>query len=428
MNLTPESDLLLACTGHFAGTCGDADVVERARRIEDWSAVIDLARAHWMEPLVAWQLKSICPDLLDPDLSAHLDQMLRFNTAKHLLLSADLIKVLAILEAEQIAAVTLKGPVLAATLCDDIPWRDSCDLDLLVRRADISRAKDALLAAGYRLDSQLPPGEEKAAFHWRSQLVLVRDGISPAIDLHWQLLPSLFPAARHLESVWDRVQPAMFQGRKVLVLSPEDQLVFLCAHAARHSWHSLRLAADIARLIHVRAELDWEGLLESARKSDAGRVLALGLWLANRLLQVKLTAPVLEFVNASIGEKRFARDLLDNLLTTVADQHEAPSDFGLQLRLAPGLWAKIRCAGAFALLPSDSDGALSLPAPLYFLYYLYRPLRLTAKYITKLLRLDSAAQTSSYSSAPNPIPACHLVISTEPGDSGRREINAKRFV
>ncbi len=397
MSLTPETDLLLTCTRHFAGTCGDADVIERARRIQDWPAVMDLARTHCMEPLMGWQLKSLCPDVVDGDFSAHLDQVLRFYTARHLMLSANLIKVLGILEGEGIQAVALKGPVLAAMLCDDIPWRDSCDLDLLVRRGDITRAKDVLIAAGYRLDTQLPPGEEKAAFHWRSQLVLVHDGINPAVDLHWQLLPSLFPAARYLESVWERVEPAMFQGRKVITLSPEDQLMFLCGHAARHSWQSLRLAADLGRLIHLHdgrsgrpgaplRALDWERVIAAARKADGSRVLALGLWIVNRLLEVQLPQPARAYADGSIGEKRFAHGLLERMLAITPEEQERSSEFGLQLRLAPGMWPKIRCAAAFALLPSDADGALQLPAPLYLLYYLYRPLRLIAKYGARAVR------------------------------------------
>ena len=149
---------------------------ESARDIQDWDAVMELARAHWVEPLMAWYLKTGCADLLDSRTIAILDGILRYCAASHLMLCVTLRNILGVLAQHNIAVVPVKGPVLAEMLCDEIPWRDSVDLDLLVRRTDITRAKDALLAAGYRLDSDLPPGEEKAIFHWRSQLVLKRDG------------------------------------------------------------------------------------------------------------------------------------------------------------------------------------------------------------------------------------------------------------
>ncbi|HKD66041.1 MAG TPA: nucleotidyltransferase family protein [Candidatus Binataceae bacterium] len=386
MNVTPETDLLLACARRFACTASPAEFRDRAGRITDWPAAISLARAHWMEPLAAWYLDTECAELLPSAIREVLRAAIHRSAVNFLLLSAELIKVLCVLDAGGIRVVPLKGPVLAAMLCDENPWRESCDLDLLVRPADITWAKDALIAAGYRLDSQLPGGEENATFHWRSQLVLTRDGIGPSIDLHWQILPSLFPCARYFDSAWNRLETTVFHNQEIPAFSPEDQLFFLCAHAARHSWQSLRLAADVARLIHIRPNLDWDWLIRSARAADGTMVMALGLWMVSRLLNVELPAPVLEFVNATIGAKVFAQRLLERLLST-PDENENFSDFGLQFKLAAGWWPKLQCTAAYALLPTDADGAsLRLPRWLYLLYYPYRPARLAVKHGNKLLK------------------------------------------
>ena len=353
---------------------------------------MDLARAHGMEPLAAWYLKTDCAGTFAPDFYDRMRAILRRNTANFVLLSTDLIKVLRILQARGIPVVPLKGPVLAVALFNEIPWRESCDLDLLVRRADVGRAKDALIEAGYQLDSQLRSGEENDAFHWRSQLVLFRDDVSPALDLHWELLPSLFPCARYFDSVWERLQNATFHGQEILTLSVEDQLFFLCAHAARHSWHSLRLAVDVARLIYVRPDLDWDSVIRAGRDSD-GTVLALGLWIVSHLLDVSLPESAMRYANEAIDGKPFASQLLERMMSVTPDQYENSSELRLQLRLAAGWWPKLRCAAGYVLLPTDADGALRLPASLFFLYYLYRPVRLTAKYGMKLFRVISGEVT-----------------------------------
>jgi hypothetical protein len=393
MPLNPATDLLLAIARRFAGTESPEGLRFRAGRISDWSAAIDLARAHGMEPLAAWYLNTDCAGMFAPDFYDSLHATLQRNTANFVLLSTDLIKVLRIFRARGIPVVPLKGPVLAVTLFNEIPWRESCDLDLLVARADVGRAKDALTAAGYQIDSQLRSGEENDAFHWRSQVVLFRDDVSPAIDLHWELLPSLFPCARYFDSVWERLQQATFHDQEILELSAEDQLFFLCAHAARHSWHSLRLAVDVARLIYVRPELDWDSAIRAAASSDGGKVLALGLWIVNHLLKVQLPETALRYATASIDGKPFAPHLLERMLTVTPEQYESSSELRLQMRLADGWWPKLRCAAGYILLPTDADGALRLPASLFFLYYLYRPVRLTAKYGMKLFRLISGDVT-----------------------------------
>jgi hypothetical protein len=385
--ISAEARLLLSCVRCFAGTGGTGAIRDSVREIHDWDALMELARAHWIEPLVAWYLKTNCADLLDPGMLANQGAIVRRCMAHYLMLCVSLRKVLDLLAKHHIVVVPVKGPALSAMLCREIPWRESCDLDLLVRPADITGAKDALLAAGYRLDSDLPQGEEKAIFHWRSQLVLEHHGGGPAIDLHWQLLPSLFPAARHFDSAWQRVQCASFDNREILALSNEDQLFFLCAHAARHSWRSLRLAADVARLIHVCPRLDWDSLIRSSRVSDGATVLTLGLWVVTRVLEVKLPEAVRRYIDGEVGGKQFAHQLVEHLRTARMDGNAPVSEFGLQFKLASGWWPKMRCAAGYALLPTNADAeGLRLPQSLSFLYYPYRPLRLALKYSARWVK------------------------------------------
>ena len=396
MQLTPETDLVLAIARRFAGSETPEGLRLCASRISDWSVAMSLARAHGMEPLAAWYLNTDCAGVLATDFHDHLNAILQRNTAKFVLLSTDLIKVLRILESRGIAVVPLKGPVLATTLFNEIPWRESCDLDLLVTRADVGRAKVALVEAGYQLESELCADEEHAAFHWRSQVVLYLDDVSPALDLHWELLPSLYPCARYFESVWERLRHSTFHDEKILELSVEDQLFFLCAHAARHSWHSLRHAVDVARLIYVHPDLNWDSLIRAARESDGGMVLALGLWLVNRLLDVQLSETALRYANDAIDGKPFTYELLKRMLTMTPAQYETSSELRLQLRLADGWWPKLRCAAGYVLLPTTADGAIRLPRSLFFLYYLYRPVRLAAKYTGKLFRTISGEMTRNH--------------------------------
>ncbi|MDO8432478.1 MAG: nucleotidyltransferase family protein, partial [Candidatus Binatus sp.] len=243
------------------------------------------------------------------------------------------------------------------------------------------------LANGYRLDSRMPPGEETAAYHWNSQLAMVRDTPRVNVDLHWQMLPSLFPCASYFDTVWNRLRIARFEDHEILALSDIDLLLYLCAHGARHGWKDLRLSADLGRLIHLRADLDWDQLIRSSRQAGGERVLALGLQMVNRLIGVEYPANVAEFVQATMRDQQFARRLEENVLIEVPDGDETLAAFRLQFRLASGIAAKLRCALGFSLLPTEADASsLPLPPALFFLYYAYRPARLALKYGAMVLR------------------------------------------
>jgi len=391
MNVTQQMRMLLACARWFAGTGSLDDVRSLADGNPDWAAVIGLARAHGLAPLAAWCIETAVREHLGADVMAELRAIVHANAAKNLFLTAELLAVLRLFEERQIAVVPFKGPVLAALMSDAVAWRESSDLDLLVRPEDITRAKDVLLANGYRLQSHLPGTQETAAFHWNSQIILAANNNGAHVDLHWRLLPGPFPGAGCFDSVWQRLQPRTFQDRTVDGLSDEDLLLFLCAHGAKHSWQSLALAVDVAGFIRARRELDWELLIRRSRLADGELVLALGLWMANRLLGAELPPPVLERVNAAMNGQAFARRVLERILVELPEDYATPSEFWLQIRLAGSWRAKLRYAAGYSLLPTEADGAaLRLPPPLFFLYYPYRQARLAVKYGARLLRSGAA--------------------------------------
>jgi hypothetical protein len=80
---------------------------------------MDLARGHWMEPLVAWYLNIDCAGMFATDFDDGLRTTLHRSTTNLMLLSANLIKILRILKAHTIPVVPFKGPVLATMLCDE---------------------------------------------------------------------------------------------------------------------------------------------------------------------------------------------------------------------------------------------------------------------------------------------------------------------
>jgi len=108
---------------------------------------------------------------------------------------------------------------------------------------------------------------------------------------------------------------------------------------------------------------------------------------------VRLSETALRYASEAIDGKPFAYQLLERMLGMTPDQYETSSELQLQLRLADGWWPKLRCAAGYVLLPTTADGAIRLPRSLFFLYYLYRPVRLTAKYAGKFFRTISGEMT-----------------------------------
>ncbi len=381
--------LLLACARWFCAGAGGVSMREAADAIRDWDEALDVAAAHGLDALVAWCVAANCG-------ASHpraIHSRLRANLARNLALSIELISVLRLLRENRIDAIPIKGPVLAAALCGASAWRASSDVDVLVRPADITRAKKALADFGYRTISHLPWEQETARLHWNSQMTFVSPRGGLHLDLHWRMLPCGFPCARWFDSIWERAAAAQFEGEPISAIGPEDLLLYLCAHAAKHSWQSLCHAVDIA--LAMRLELDWELLFDYGRGCGGIRILATGLWMAHRLLGAPMPAGVQDRVESIVRRLRFAPRLVERITVRLPEDYATPSEFKLQIGLADGIGAKLRYAAAYALLPTEADAAsLRLPYRLSFLYYPYRQARLAFKYGGRIVRALGAADAS----------------------------------
>ena len=347
------SPLLLEC----ARARPDLDTVRRlAASVSDWSVVAGQATRHSVASLVSWYLNQACPE----GAPAPLGDQFRQNAGRNLLLTAELLRLLEIFEAASIPLVPFKGPALAWSLYETPALREMSDLDVLVWPRDADLAIGLLRSHGYRPHFSCV---DRRFFATNREMPLVREDGQVAVDLHWGLLPRYFPLDASV--FFERLAPVPIAGRQVPTFCPEDLLLFLCVHGSKHGWTSLAWLCDIARLLDRRA-VNWDGVLTRARANHVSRCLALGLSLARDLLGA--AAPELR-------RETLAATAREPLMNGSGDV-----SMRFQLALLERLTDKVRfCQGILAPTPADFE-SLHIPASLFPVYYLARPLRLAAKH------------------------------------------------
>ena len=391
-----HEELLLACARLDAERAARVAAIAAAREV-DWDALVRLARPHGMLPLVADALGEA--GVAPPAVRAALERALRDNLRRNVFLTAELFKLLALLEARGVPAVPYKGPALAALLYGNVGLRQFGDLDVLVRARDLGRAKELLLASGYSL---FAPWTRAQQFNHELNLVGV-DG-KLRVDVHGEIFPqsvlALDPAG-----VWARLRRTPLAGREVPSFSPEDLLLILCVHADSHLWERLAWIADIARLVEVERELDWAVLFARARASGSVRILSLGIALAADLL----AAPVPEHVAGRARAEPAVRALADEITARLFTERPGEATAQDLERSVFQLRSRERWRDRVRLLATPNEGdwdCFPLPAPLYPLYYVLRPFRLLAKYGAARRAVAIAVAAASLLAASSAV-ACH---------------------
>ena len=138
---------------------------------------------------------------------------------------------------------------------------------------------------------------------------------------------------------------------------------------------------DLANLIEVHREMDWEDVLRQAGEMRIERMVLLGLFLARDLTGVGLPERVIRKFETDPGIMKFVSRIYGRIF-----QNTFPSDgffeslsftLGLRVRLAD----KVRYCIDLGLTPTVGDWQyVSLPDSLFPLYYLIRPFRLALTY------------------------------------------------
>lgn len=370
-----ETELLLACARARAAP---AVIRELASSRIDWPRLLGLAQHHALAPLVSWRLREACAEAVPGETLDALNECFRRNVARSLFLTGELLEILGVLRAAGVSAIPFKGPVLAWWLYGHPGLREFTDLDLLVRRKDVSRVRELLGARGYRSKAALDGRLERTFLRWSCQWPLVRQDERAAVDLHWGIVPGYFSLRLEAEPL----ATVAVAGREIPTFGPEDTLLILVIHGTKHCWMPLGLLCDLAMLIET-AGIDWERVLARAGALGLRRRLLVGLWLARELLGAALPERVLGRLAAEARALKLASEIRERFLT----DRPASGESRFHLRSMDRMRDRVRFLLGTIFEPTEADwDSLRIPPSLFPLYYLARPLRLLAKHGSRQAR------------------------------------------
>jgi len=375
--VNPESALLLASVRECLGTAGDGEVAAALRAPIDWPGFLKMAEAHAITPLAYAALERAGNSV--PTLALELlRRSFQVNVVRNLALTGELLRLLCLFERQRIPAVPFKGPALACAIYGSLALRAFDDLDILVRREDFTRAGELLGVHGYRPETHLNRPQERMRFHWNGQLTFARGDQLVHVDLHWDLTPRHFPIANRQEAIWRNLAPVRVAGRQVLTLSPEDSVLYLCAHGSKHVWRRLAWLCDLTALIQ-RHEIDWRQVLAAAKGGE--HTLALGLRLASEILGLRVPAEISAGVASNIAATTLTKQIQSGMFQFSGCPVSTRDTFLFNARIARGPWRRFLYGLGLLALPTEADwSAVQLPCALSFLYYPLRLVRLALKY------------------------------------------------
>ena len=347
----------------------------------DWDSLLREAFDHGLLPLLYSHLNATCRDFVPNPVLAKLKEKFLANSQCNLYLMRELIRTLGLLRANSIEALAFKGPVLGAMLYSDLSLRQAGDLDILIRKEDFFRTRELLESAGYLMEPQLTRAQQSSHLRFHCEIQFVHSDQHSVVDLHWGIAPRTFPFSLNPEHLFERSINLTFAGHTIRTFSIEDLLLYLCMNGSKDNWNQLESVALVAELLGVSDRLDWASCVKRAGASRGRNMLALGLVLAKDLFESEIPAEVLATLNGHESLRQTALMIQRRLLGEARKRPTQLQRFRMNLRYMDRKRDAVVSLARAVYVPTISDWQMvSLPGPLYPLYYLLRPMRLLGKY------------------------------------------------
>jgi hypothetical protein len=386
--LRAEHELLLLCS-RVSSACTDTADSTDATRIQDllhspldWNMFLLAASRNHVLGLVSSRLQATGSDAIPRETLDFLRDCSKRITERNHYLAGELKRICNLFHTNGIAALPFGGPPQAAMAYQDASLPEIKNLEFVIdQKADqknVLRARDLLLADGYRRDYTWDAAREAAELRFRRVIGLDRseDGV------HVWLFCDLDPGSYSRPLKFHSLTPSTVSlgGESIATLSADDALLHVCVHAAAEalSPHLSLISATAQLAAHLNADA-WVRFLARAASLAVLRKTLVILALARDLLGASYP----EAIESAIRSDREVPRLCAHIIGCVfSDTDYVPSmrkRAALQLAARERRVDQARFLIRLAALPTRDDWAMmALPASAY---YALRPLRMLGRRI-----------------------------------------------
>ena len=382
LQLTPEFSLL--CLATCPAPADDIDALRRAvAATTDWPAVIQGARRNRVAPLLLASFQRNGASQVPPDVVAELRRQTLVSTANSLAKIPVLESLCEIFAQAKIGFLILKGIPLSIQLYGEATRRPADDIDVLVSPEQFWQADLALTRSGYRRETEAPAAAHLDGYRkWVKDVRYIDERSRTVVELHHRLTANPYLLDWPFDELWTDRTRVRAGATDVPVLPAGKLPLYLFTHGANHGWERLRWLVDFAAVLPDAGAI--EKLVDDANRVRLGPAILQALVLAHELLGLAVDSRHLEQArrNPAVRWLDFCLRLFHGR-TLWRRRPRAKSwewlwrfsicffIYNLSLK-ADWRYRGYQCA-AMWVHPADWD-VVRLPAALFFLYPLIRPL------------------------------------------------------
>ena len=338
-----ETVLLLA-TAQRPNEAAIEDIRKAVTRIGNWDHFLERAFETNLAPLLYKSLREIKNTGIPGFVLQALKDYRRKIVFHTMQLYTGLEKIGLLLNAAEIEFIPLKGMMLAEVIYKDISLRQISDIDLLVKRSQVERCKELLVAAGWSCEESVKLKETDSNLFDHAHPYKFTNGVA-VIELHQHIHSGWSGYFVEINDYWKRSTSMPFLKGSASFLSPADLLQHLCLHLYQHlqsreikisSFYDIKLVID-----HYRNTIDWIELRDTCLNYGCLQQVQTVLYIAKAYWYADVPAVIFESIAATVYEQaeRLFLERLGDPYRKKADSINSIITIK-QISSAKGIWNK----------------------------------------------------------------------------------------
>jgi len=352
-------------------------------QVTNWEELINLSFAHGVFPFLYKTLK-LYTNLIPQEINKTLRLQYMNIVKKNMLMTSELIKIMALLEENKIQVLSLKGPVLSKMAYGDVLSRQYADLDIIVNEEQLYEAVTLLVKNNYTHTNAISLLKNRHYLRVDNDFSFFTKS-SVHIELHWKLFREKIGQNKTFQDYFKDAETVDINAYTLKTLSKEMLLTYLCIHGSKHVWERIEWINDIYRLLN-KHHVSWEKVLLICKEMQVQRSLYLGLSLCSYFYKINIP----EYITDNVKTKHIQmlqnevfyflkNDLVNNKNYLIYKQVNY-----FQSKLLQTKRQKLEHF-IFTYFSVTKNDFLAYPLPSYlsWCYYIIKPFRIILKIIFK---------------------------------------------
>lgn len=340
-----------------------------------WPSFIRYIQRHGVCSIVLDNLLKVAPKAIKQENIGLVKNTIHFALRQNLKKISELKKILRLFNAYNIAVIPWKGPFLSNEVYDNIAIRAYGDLDVLVQKKDLWKAKELLVSNGYVPFWKMNESQEKNYIkHRHSYELLKKDNAD--VELHWKLAKDQYMLDVIKLGFWKECTPSNFLGQVINRPSKEHLIVGTAIHhGGVECWLKFKLIVDFYYLLEKYSDADWEKIILLSDEIGIRRVIVVGMLIAKNLFSYEIPDTMAKKIKSV--DKKLTKEIIKNIFA----ENPIEKQSSILIKLREKWYHKVLVSYRILMTPSLIDDYNSGNSKV--IKILKRPIRLYNKFVLK---------------------------------------------